>query len=96
MLGLGLMLIASPSDAKDKLPKITAGGITENNNSLGGVLPELLTLGGFSARAIGDPVMMPHANFPNFPNLVTAYPAKGEIGMTFTPADNSFSLRGVN
>ena len=66
LLLVGLLAVyAAPTEAKT-LPKITGGGTTENFNHGIPVVPPLLSVGGFNARATG-------------PGLGGVYSAKGQI-----------------
>jgi hypothetical protein len=71
------MMIAAPASAgpgKARLPKVTGGGVTQNNNS--GQPVALLTLGGFQAQATGEGVDDTHDVFGTPLRL---FPASGQI-----------------
>lgn len=66
---------------KDKLPKLTGGGVTQNNNSGG---PPQLSIGGFTARATG-------------PGIAGVYPARGQLqAKSVLTADPSTTVASIH
>jgi hypothetical protein len=81
------LVTASTANAKpgDKLPFITGGGLTQNNNS-GGIPAQQQGQGGFNARAVAPGTQSIH---PVFQTPLAVFPARGQVQAKSVAADGS-------